>query len=199
MTKVNRITKEQALHLSASRSVKRFGRDIVTGAAGAPILDAPCGTGRNSAWISYIGGEVIGLDIDLGGIKKKRSEGSVPPFGRAFRRIKLIEKDLLNDPWPYPPLSLGGLINVHFLHMPLLSQFSQSIRAGGLLILETVEARGGNYHQLPEARRIYDTLRGSFSFLIYKERSAGLAGTSAVTVNLVGRKLALPREWPRPR
>ena len=167
---------------------------MVERAAGAPILDAPCGTGRNGAWISYMGAEVIGLDIDLRGIRKMRSGGSVSPFARAFRRIKLLEADLLNDPWPYPPRSLGGIINVHFFHMPLLALFCRSIRTGGFLVLETVEARGGNYHQLPQSGRIRDTLGKSFSFLTYDEQNAGPAGINAVAVKLVARKVALSGE-----
>jgi SAM-dependent methyltransferase len=93
----NRISKEQSVELATSPSVKTFGREIVIGAGGAPILDVPCGTGRNGAWISYIGGQVIGLDIDLRRIKNVRREG-IPPFGRAFRRIKLHEMDLINEP-----------------------------------------------------------------------------------------------------
>lgn len=190
MWKVNRISKEQSHNLATSPSVKKFGTEMVVGAAGAPILDAPCGGGRNGAWISYIGGQVIGLDVDLRKIKDGRRQ-SLPPFGRAFRRLKLLEMDLINDPWPYPPRSLGGVINIHFLHMPLLSKFCQSIRAGGFLILETVEARGGNYYQLPKAGCIRGVLGSSFSFLIYKEQSAGPVGVDAVTVKLVAKKYAL--------
>jgi SAM-dependent methyltransferase len=190
MRKVNRISNEQSRNLATSPSIKKFGKEIVVGAAGAPILDAPCGAGRNGAWISYIGGQVLGLDIDLRGIKKVRREG-IPPFGGAFRRLKLLQMDLINDQWPYPPQSLGGVVNVHLLHMPLLAMFSQSIRAGGFLILETVEARGGNYHQLPKAGCIREILESSFSFLVYNEQSAGPNGIDAVTVKLVARKLTL--------
>jgi SAM-dependent methyltransferase len=190
MRKVNRISKEQSHNLATSPSVKKFGPEIVVGAAGAPILDAPCGAGHNCAWISYIGGHVIGLDIDPRAIKKVR-RGGVPPFGRALRRVKLLEMDLINDPWPYPPRSLGGVINIHFLHIPLLEMFSQSIIAGGFLVFETVEARGGNYNQLPKAGCIRGILGSSFSFLIYKEQSVGPVGIDAVTVKLVAKKLAL--------
>jgi SAM-dependent methyltransferase len=186
----NRISKEQSVELATSPSVKTFGREIVIGAGGAPILDVPCGTGRNGAWMSYIGGQVIGLDIDLRRIKKVRREG-IPPFGRAFRRIKLHEMDLINDPWSYPPRSLGGVINIHFLHIPLLEMFSHSMIEGGFLIFETAEARGGNYQQLPSAGCIREILGSSFSFLIYKEQSAGPVGVDAVTVKLVAKKLAL--------
>jgi hypothetical protein len=71
--------------------------------------------------------------------------------------------------------------------------FSKSMLAGGFLVLETVEARGGNYHQLPKSGCIREILGNTFSFLIYKEQSAGPAGVDAVTVKLVARKLAFPR------
>jgi SAM-dependent methyltransferase len=193
MSRATWISKEELHNLATSPSVQKFGREIVAGAAGRAILDAPCGAGRNSAWLSYLGGRVIGLDIDLRGITKRRRETPIPPFGRAFRRLKLLEMDLINDPWPYPPRSLGGVINIHFLHMPLLAMFSKSMLAGGFLVLETVEARGGNYHQLPKSGCIREILGNTFSFLIYKEQSAGPAGVDAVTVKLVARKLAFPR------
>jgi SAM-dependent methyltransferase len=100
MSRATWISKEELHNLATSPSVQKFGREIVAGAAWRAILDAPCGTGRNSAWLSYLGGRVIGLDIDLRGITKRRRETPIPPFGRAFRRLKLLEMDLINDPWP---------------------------------------------------------------------------------------------------
>jgi hypothetical protein len=60
--------------LTPSPSVKRFGEAIVSAAIGRPILDVACGAGRNSAWVSHLGGRAIAIDIDLSGIRARRNE-----------------------------------------------------------------------------------------------------------------------------
>jgi SAM-dependent methyltransferase len=176
------------LWLAPSQSVKTFGKEMVLAARGLPILDVACGTGRNSAWISQLGGQVVGVDINLRQIESARDYAKNTSLAQAFGRIDLLELDLIRSIWPYPPSSVGGIVNIHFLHRPLLMEFSRSLVSGGLLVLETVEARGGNYLQLPEAGLLRATLAEFFSFLVYKERPVGPEGVNAVTVRLVGRR-----------
>lgn len=183
------VAKEQLRNLATSPSIRRFGADVVAAAAGLPILDAPCGTGRDSAWLSYIGGKVIGADIDLQSFRTKQSDRSLAVFRSAFQRVTLLKLDLLNDAWPFSPGVLGGIVNIHFLHLPLLSRFAASMSTGGYLILETVEARGGNYLQLPAAGIVRKMLDATFQFLVYKEQQAGRLDVDAVTVKLVARKV----------
>jgi hypothetical protein len=66
--------------------------------------------------------------------------------------------------------------------------FSESIAEGGLLILETIKARGGNFIAAANRSSLRGALEPAFSFLAYKERRTGPDGVDAVAVQLVGRK-----------
>src|SRR5580704_17737350 len=100
--------------LTPSPSVKKFGEAIVSAAMGRPILDVACGAGRNSAWVSSLGGFVTAIDIDLGGISAHRNDLPPSTLADALRRVALQTLDLINEPWPYPPSSVGGIVNIHF-------------------------------------------------------------------------------------
>lgn len=183
------VGKSDLQELGTSPLVRKFGRDIVLAARGRPIIDVACGGGRNSVWISHLGGQVVGIDIDLSRIQNEAIRSTDSPFAEAFSRVGTLRLDLIEEAWPYLPGSIGGIINTHFLHQPLLRTFSQSLIVGGLLILETVEGRGGNYLQLPAEGDLRMALQESFRLLFYRERRVGPQGSSAVTVKLVGAKL----------
>jgi SAM-dependent methyltransferase len=174
--------------LTPSPSVRKFGEQIVSAAGGSPILDVACGRGRNSAWVSYLGGCVTAIDIDLSGIRAQRKDLPPSALADALRRVELQRLDLVNDPWPYPPSSVGGIVSIHFLHEPLLKAFARSLVSGGLLVLETVEARGGNYRLLPEVGFLRKALGEHFEFPLYRERQVRTPDVSAVSVRLVGER-----------
>lgn len=174
--------------LTPSPAVRKFGQEIVSAAGGGPILDVACGRGRNSAWVSYLGGCVTAIDIDLSGISAHRNDLPPSTLADALRRVELRRLDLVNDPWPYSPSSVGGVVNIHFLHEPLLKAFARSLVSGGLLVLETVDARGGNYLQLPEAGFLRKALGEHFEFLLYREREVRTSGVNAASVRLVGKR-----------
>jgi hypothetical protein len=96
--------------------------------------------------------------------------------------------DLVEDPWPFPESSFGGIINVHFLLPSLLPSFERSIIANGYLLLETVPGCGGNYLQLPKAGELRMSLEKGFVFEFYKERKVGPSSVDAVTVQLLGKR-----------
>jgi hypothetical protein len=54
-------------------------------------------------------------------------------------------------PWPFELNSLGGVVNVHYLNPKLFPFFTNSIRKGGILLIETVPGCGGNYLELPKS------------------------------------------------
>ena len=174
--------------LAPSPLVKKFGEQVVESAGKYPILDVACGGGRNGALLSHLGGRVVGIDIDLSEIYGRRNTPSNTTIAEALSKISLQELDLIRDPWPYQPSSIGAVINVHFLHLPLLERFAESLIPGGFLVIETVPNRGGNYISLPRAGQLRAALQESLDFLIYKERHAGPTDCDAVTVRLVGRK-----------
>jgi SAM-dependent methyltransferase len=187
MTKPEEVSGED--RLTPSPLVKRFGKEIVFGAADLPILDVACGRGRNSAWLSHLGGHVTAIDIDLSGIEARRNDLPSSGLANALRHIELLRLDLVNDQWPYQRSSIGGIVNIHFLHEPLLAAFSRSVIPGGLLVLETVAAHGGNYRQLPQSGTLKKALEGYFEFLVYRERPVKTPSVNAASVWLVGRRL----------
>lgn len=174
--------------LAPSPLVRRFGQQIVESAGTYPILDVPCGGGRNGVLLSYLGGQVIGIDIDLSKMERPRNTRNNEPFAGDLSRISLQQLDLVRDAWPYPPSSIGAVINVHFLHLPLLECFADSLVPGGFLVIETVPNRGGNYTSLPRVGQLRAALQESVAFLVYQERHAGPADSDTVTVSLVGVK-----------
>ena len=170
--------------LTVNRSVLKFGVDIVTAAKGRPIVDVACGGGRNSAWLSHLGGNVIALDVDLRVIERARSEHFGLNFGAALSRVSLLELDLVKGAWPFTPNSLGGIVNIHFLHLPLLTAFAQSLGREGRLMLETVDARGQNYRELPPPGEVRSRLGSNLKFIHYLERAVKNLDVDAVTVKL---------------
>jgi hypothetical protein len=107
---------------------------------------------------------------------------------RPLSKITLHAMDLIDDPWPFEPESVGGIINVHFLVPALLSCFTYSLAVGALLLIESVPGCGGNYLQLPKAGELKHALGDHFRFLFYKEQKVGPANIDAVTVKLVAEK-----------
>jgi hypothetical protein len=53
---------------------------------------------------------VICLDRDLTRLKKQLPERDIA------KQLALVEMDLLADPWPFPPSTIGGIVLVDFLN-----------------------------------------------------------------------------------
>jgi SAM-dependent methyltransferase len=144
---------------------------------------------RNGVLLSYIGGEVLGVDVDLSQAQLSRNRLKGTTFESAFHRLKYLQCDLIRDRWPFAPYSAGGIINVHFLHEPLLASFAQTLVPGGYLLLETVAAHGQNFRQLPRTGALRLALeQNGFSAVFYQERQVGSPGVDASTVKLLAIK-----------
>jgi SAM-dependent methyltransferase len=189
METLSQLATEDLRRLSPSPFVRRFGEDVVLAAQGKPILDVACGGCRNAILLAFLGANVIGLDIDLQPAHEnfKRLTGTV--FERGVDRIRLSKCDLLQSPWPYPMESLGGIVNVHFLHLPLIKSFIDSLGMGAFLLIETVGAQGENHTMLPHHGRLRELIVGDLFMVKYLERSAGPPDSNAATVKLAARKV----------
>ena len=174
--------------LAPSAFVQKHGATIVSAAAGKPILDVACGGGRNGIFLSHLGGNVICLDRDLSPFRAQKTLLKPTLFAKSYAGITALELDLIRDEWPMPADSVGGVVNVHFLHMGLFPAFSRSTARGGYLLLETIQNRGGNYMELPGSGLLKSALESSFELEIYRERGCGRARNDAVTVQLLGRR-----------
>jgi len=175
---------ENSRLLEPSPLVKKFGSTIADAAFGYPIIDVACGSGRNAFYLAEFGSNVICVDRDLTRLKKELPAQTVSP------RLTLFEMDLLADPWPFGPHTIGGIVLVDFLNLSLFALFERSLIAGGYLLIETVSGRGGNYLELPKASELRTALEKSFDFCVYREVKVGPRASNAVTVRLLARRRA---------
>lgn len=173
--------------MEPSTLVRTFGSKIVSAAGSKRIVDVACGSGRNAIFLAQLGCSVVCIDRNLAGIKaglQIPAAASTSVLGS----LTLHRLDLVEDPWPFGPCSIGGIINVHFFLPKLFPLFEQSLATGAYLLFETVPGCGGNYLELPRAGEIKSALEESFMFEYYKEREVGPRGHRAVTVQLLARR-----------
>lgn len=162
--------------------VRRFGTKVAEAASGKPILDVACGSGRNAILLQQLGCTVVCMDINLSRLDME----STSPIASGSLRPHQI--DLVKDPWPFSPRSIGGIINIHFTLPTLFPQFESSLIPHGYLLLETVPGVGGNYLELPKEGDLKTALGEAFDFEFYKERHVGPPEHNAVTVKLLARR-----------
>lgn len=174
--------------LAPSPFLLKFAQAIVQQAHDEPILDVACGGGRNAVLLAYLGARVIGVDRDLELTRQglNRLRGTL--FGECLGSITIEECDLIRDAWPFGSESMGAVINVHFLHEPLIRQFLDSLKPGGFLLLETVGGHGENFRELPVAGRLRGLISENLNLLEYRERPCGPPELRRVAVKLLGTK-----------
>src|SRR5205809_2236260 len=118
--------------------VRKYAFQIAQAAGGLPIIDVACGSGRNAMFLAELGGRVICIDKDLSRLPDDKS------LSVSLTKLRL---DLFTDPWPFGTATIGGIVLVDFLHLPLFSHFENCLVPGGRFLLETVSGRGKNYRE----------------------------------------------------
>ncbi len=147
---------------------------IVHAAGKYPIIDVACGSGRNGAFLAQFGGKVICVDKDL-----TRLQARVP-------KVCLIKRmDLIADEWPFAVRTVGGIILIDFLHLPLISLVARSLIPGGYFLLETVSGRGENYWELPKRCELRGLVEKTFKLELYKESPTGPPNLDKVSVKFL--------------
>ena len=154
--------------------------------AGLPVLDAPCGFGRNSLLLVRQGYEVVGADIDCERIDFLRRRAESDPLVK--KHLNLVGCDLNAQSLPFQREIFGTLIIVHFVPQHW-ENYLDLLRAGGCLVFETMGGQGGNYLQLPLKGQMGEVLEPSFAILSYREQPVGPPEANAAAVRLVARKL----------
>lgn len=176
-----------SLFPKASVLVRKFGSKVIAAAAGKPILDVACGSGRNAIFFLQRGCSVICADKDLTFLinceARRKRTSSVPGNVLALRRL-----DFKQEVWPFETEDVGGIIDVHFFLPPLFPHFEDSLSPGGYLIFESVPGCGQNYLELPAAGYVRSLLVRSFEIEHYKEKKVGPPGTNAVVTQVLARR-----------
>lgn len=179
---------KQQSHLSCasdpSKLVRQFGPRIFAAAAGMPVLDVACGSGRNALFLVELGCAVTCIDNDpsrLGPLSVLGSRSSTA-------RLQIREMDLTKDDWPFDESSVGGIVNVHFFLPRLFPLFGACLSPGAYLLFETPPGHGENYRELPKAGEIRSALAELFHLELYKERGVGPPQYDAVVVQVLARR-----------
>lgn len=152
------------------------------------ILDAPCGYGRHAISLHKLGCQIACADID------DQALGTLTCLNKDFaaagqQSLELFKVDLVTGDWPFEKSQFSGALNVHFYQANLLTNIAYSLASGGLLYIETIANRKGNFTQLPKAGEIQTILSDAFQFLHLQESHAGPAGSGKVTVRMLARRL----------
>jgi SAM-dependent methyltransferase len=150
-------------------------------------LDLAGGSGRHAFYLAKFGINVVCLDIDLD--QYFAMQKRLVKYPDLLSRVSSTRLDLSNDHWPFASGSVGGVLMVDFLLMSVIQKVTDALAKNGILLIQTVGNRGGNYLQLPKAGAVKKALSDSFELLHYSERSVGPSGVEAVTVRLLARRL----------
>jgi SAM-dependent methyltransferase len=157
----------------------------------APIADIACGYGRNGAYFVDLGYAVIFVDKAEDGLNFIEKGTGVSSNGDInLDLVTTVKMDLETEDWIFKDNSLGGIINVHYYNKALIPKFMKSLCIGGFLYIESIDARGHNYLQLPEYQYIIGALGNNFDIIYYKEKLAKPYDMNVATIKLLAVKRA---------
>ena len=163
----------------------------ITSSYGAPILDAPCGFGRNALALAARGYHVVAVDRDIDRLRSlENSAADILHSDRpsnACGRISSVCADLSTNRLPFAKSSFSAVICVHYPVQTIISDLDAAVQKGGHFYIETFGGQGQNYLELPKAGEIRDALAG-YDFHFYKERQVGPRSQNSVAVRALGRK-----------
>lgn len=172
--------------MSAPPTLLKFINEI-TSLKNYPILDIPCGYGRNSFVLGYLACEVICLDIDIKVLNHVHELWGT--YGFDLDKLYIYNFDLNSNKWPFLEKSISSIINIHYFRENLIDRFINSIIPNGYLYLETPGNQGGNYLELPNENYILSKLKPFFNIIYYKEKHAGPSDSNTVTVRVFAKRL----------
>src|SRR5262245_11265532 len=172
------IVQPESQTLEPTSFIKRFGSRIAQAAGSHPVVDVACGSGRNAIFLAQLGSTVICVDKDLSRLPDDK-----------VLNVSLIKQqlDLIADQWPFGAETIGGIVLVDFLYIPLFPFFNNCLIAGGCFLLETVSGRGGNYLELPRTGELLTAAEKAFDIEVYKESRVGPPQLQRVSVKMLAR------------
>jgi SAM-dependent methyltransferase len=174
-----------------SKTLLRFA-DQITALDGGPIVDAPCGYGRNAVALAARGRAVIAIDKDRERLSalnqvKETYVRMQTNSGVGFGKIVTVCADL-SAGWPLAPGSISTLICVHFTMAQLIPTFLSALKERGYLYIETFGGHGQNYRDLPKTNEFKELLSRQMELKYYKERKVGPVEIDSVAVTLLAQR-----------
>lgn len=155
--------------------------------AGQLALDVASGDGRHAIWLARHGLRVHALDI---------SETAARLLADAARGEDLAVASLVADlkDFPLPRATYDVVINMNFLHRPLLPHLAAALRPGGVLVFETFlteQARYGPPHNpahLLEPGELPARFASLLDVVDYREGRAQRNGKTVHIASLLARR-----------
>jgi len=179
---------ESAEPAGASPLVSSSAAKMIAAAGGAPFLDVGCGRGADAILLAEHGAAVLCLDKDISKVQAQQQLLAESSRRDVAERLTLKQLDVLREPWPFGPRTVGGIINIRCFLPSLMRFFEHSLLPGGYLCVETAQGHGRNYLDLPKAGQMRAMLEAGFDLEAYEERAVGPAQSDAVAVRLLARK-----------
>ena len=107
-------------------------RKFLKGSRFSAILEAGCGTGKNTAFFTEIGDQVTGTDFSRGMLQKARLKIASP-------HVRFLISDLIS-PWPFAEkvfdLVTFSLVLEHIKDLPFsFSEAARALSSGGMLFV----------------------------------------------------------------
>jgi SAM-dependent methyltransferase len=180
------------LPVSPSKTLVKFAVQIASFGKG-PVVDAPCGYGRNAVALAARGSTVVAIDRDrkrlvaLEHLKAAYIAESASA-GVSIGQICVVCADLTAEAWPIAPSSVSAIICIHFPMINLIPRFITSLQVGGHIYVETFGGHGQNFRESPQAGQLRDLFSKHVEFLYYKERKIGPPEFDSVSVTLLAQR-----------
>jgi SAM-dependent methyltransferase len=102
--------------------------------AGAVALDLACGQGRHAAALHRAGYAVVAMDVSMRALRHA--------CANADTRGGILAVQADADAWPFAQGSFDLVVQVDFLDRRIFPLLGESLRRGGLLLIDTFLDRG---------------------------------------------------------
>jgi len=180
------------LPISPSKTLVKFADQIALFGNG-PVIDAPCGYGRNAIALAARGCTVVAFDNDrkrLAALEQVKAAyiAERASAGVSTGHIFTVCADLTAEGWPVAPSSVSAIICIHFAMIDLVPSFMSSLQVGGHIYAETFGGQGQNFRELPKAGQLRELLCRYVEFRHYKERKVGPPEFDSVSVTLFAQR-----------
>ena len=175
--------------LVPSKTLVQF-LDRVASSYSEPILDAPCGFGRNALPLADKGFNVIAVDKSFARLKSLQK--SISRKTHVVGEVFPLCADLTKGKLPFDQSSFSAILCIHYPVQNILADFDHQLIDGGHIFIETFGGHGENYLELPKAGEIRQALRG-YKLLFYNERSVGPISQNSVVVKALAQKCCAAR------